>query len=153
MKLTKDAFASATFKICWEYEIKNKTIDDQEKHDSVGEFQIDWSVKSNTEGKTMEVMDGQESKVTWKPVTGVAKYGNIFLIRIVNLVHQAHVESTTIQNLVTEALNYKSEMVRTGSLKFEQWCENGEIKDEYKVEVMEGFMQFANFHGGHHIKR
>ena len=44
-------------------------------------------------------------------------------------------------------------MIKNESLQFKDWCEHGEIMEEYKVEVFEGFIHAVGLLGSSEIIR
>ena len=134
LTFTKENFTSATFHTWWEYDVTNQTLLTGKTNSTVASFEIEWNVDSDAKNDTNCEL------VNWSPVRGESKYTNVYVIRLANLVHEAALQNVTNDWLVTKALEYKVDVIRNGSLHYKEWCEHGEIQEEYKAEVIEDYL-------------
>jgi hypothetical protein len=72
---------------------------------------------------------------------------------MVNLVPEGRAKGVDATELKEAALQYKREEIDTGRLRYEDWCDYGEVKKEYMMEVVEGFVRKVNLKGSSMIAR
>ena len=147
LRFTKDNFTSAKFYTWWEYEVVDHKLVEEDKNISFVSFEFDWDVNNEAENDTKcELGD-------WVAARGEFKYKNIYYIRLANLANEAAAKNIATDWLLSKALEYKVDMIKDGSLQYEDWCKHGEIQEEYKVEVFEGYMHAVGLLGSSEIIR
>ena len=134
LKFTKENFTSATFHIWWEYEVTNLTLLVMNRNRSFPSFQLNWNVGDEP------INDTKCDLGNWTPVRGENKYKNNYFLRLANLAREAATHNIMTEWLLTRALEYKVDIIRNESLEYKDWCKYGEVQEEYKADVFEGYM-------------
>ena len=114
-------------------------------------FQISWYTKDEN-GNVQQNGTSNTSDVLWTQSKGTPGDRDLFLVRIVNAITEAKERNISAEQLLDKAIRFKKKMLLSnqGLIK---WCSRTEIKEEFKLDIVDGFLQEINVVGSLQIKR
>ena len=145
LRFSKESSTTASLHLWIDYKKRNKT--NYEKTSPMPYPAISWNIDNHTITGVSHT-----STNSWRPFKGSEKNHNIYLVRLVNLVSNAKQRNMTGDQLRKAALDYKLKEMVAGTFDY-GWCDEQEVKDYFKFEVFEGFLNSLDYFGSPTINR
>lgn len=115
---------------------------------SIPGFQISWYTKDENIQQT-DVSTTHD--VSWTQSKGIPGVTDSFVVRIVNMIPEAKERNISAEQLLDEAIRFKKKILTNQNLI--KWCNGSEIKEAYKMDIVDGFLHETRHTTSLHINR